>query len=143
MVAALFEVPVAELERESSMSSACVYSWENAGETERLDVKVKVSDVEEDAERAASNFRAVTRGMSGADLDRIKANIKEKAAAELNARGEKAADAIMGQTSGSAGIQFEDVAGVGDEARFALTVGAGDLHAIGRARGGEGECRDV
>src|SRR3546814_6229780 len=125
MVAALFEVPVAELERESSMSSACVYSWENAGETERLDVKVKVSDVEEDAERAASNFRAVTRGMSGADLDRIKANIKEKAAAELNARGEKAADAIMGKTSGSAGIQFEDVEGGGDEARFALTVGAG------------------
>src|SRR3546814_15222552 len=118
MVAALFEVPVAELERESSMSSACVYSWENAGETERLDVKVKVSDVEEDAERAASNFRAVTRGMSGADLDRIKANIKEKAAAELNARGEKAADAIMGKTSGSAGIQFEDVEGVGDEARL-------------------------
>src|SRR3546814_18140869 len=99
MVAALFEVPVAELERESSMSSACVYSWENAGETERLDVKVKVSDVEEDAERAASNFRAVTRGMSGADLDRIKANIKAKAAAELNARGEKAADAILGKTS--------------------------------------------
>src|SRR3546814_7486856 len=33
MVAALFEVPVAELERESSMSSACVYSWENASET--------------------------------------------------------------------------------------------------------------
>src|SRR3546814_10108766 len=34
----------------------------------------------------------------------------------------------MGKTSGSAGIQFEDVEGVGDEARFALTVGAGDLH---------------
>src|SRR3546814_17817332 len=102
MVAALFEVPVAELERESSMSSACVYSWENAGETERLDVKVKVSDVEEDAERAASNFRAVTRGMSGADLDRIQANIKEKAAAELTARGEEAADATManGRASG-------------------------------------------
>src|SRR3546814_2253176 len=128
MVAALFEVPVAELERESSMSSACVYSWENAGETERLDVKVKVSDVEEDAERAASNFRAVTRGMSGADLDRIKANIKEKAAAELNARGEKAADAIMGKTSGSAGIHFEDVEGVGDETRFPLPVGAGTLN---------------
>src|SRR3546814_8805147 len=81
-----FECPVAELERESSMSSACVYIWENAGEAERLDVKVKLSDVEVDAERAASNFRAVTRGMSGADLDRIKANIKEKAAAEQNGR---------------------------------------------------------
>lgn len=128
MVATLFSVPVAELERESSMSSACVYSWENSDETERLDAKVKVSDVYEDAEQAALRFRAVTKGMSGADLDHIKAGIKEKAAAELNSRGEKAAGAIMGKTTGSRGIQFEDVEGVGDEARFALTVGAGDLH---------------
>src|SRR3546814_2589712 len=35
---------------------------------------------------------------------------------------------LFRSTSGSAGIQFEDVEGVGDEARFALTVGAGDLH---------------
>src|SRR3546814_10625730 len=39
MVAGLFGVPAADLERESSMSSACVYSWENDDETERLDVK--------------------------------------------------------------------------------------------------------
>src|SRR3546814_10769191 len=62
MVAALFEVPVAELERESSMSSACVYSWENAGETERLDVKVKVSDVEEDrSEEHTSELQSLMR----------------------------------------------------------------------------------
>src|SRR3546814_18623522 len=128
MVAALFEVPVAELEGESSMSSACVYSWENAGETERLDVKVKVSDVEEDAERAASNFRAVTRGMPGADLDRIQATIQEKAAAELHAPREKAADAIMGKTSSSAGLQVADVRGVGDAARIPLTIGSGARH---------------
>ena len=130
MVADLFEVPAADLERESSMSSACVYSWENGDETERLDVKVNVSDVDENAERAASNFRSVTRGMSGADLDRAMAGVKEKAAsdARLDAAGKKAADAIAGSSSGSAGIQFEDVEGVGDEARFALTVGAGDLH---------------
>src|SRR3546814_15250956 len=70
MVADLFGVPVADLERESSMSSACVYSWENDDETERLDVEVKVSDVDENAEGAASNFRSVTRGMSGAGVDR-------------------------------------------------------------------------
>lgn len=131
MVADLFEVPAADLERESSMSSACVYSWENDDETERLDVEVKVSDVDENAERAASNFRSVTRGMSGADVDRAMAGVKEKAASEgkLDTAGKrKAADAIVGNTSGSAGIQFEDVEGVGDEARFALTVGAGDLH---------------
>lgn len=131
MVAGLFEVPVADLERESSMSSACAYSWENDDETERLDVTVKVSDVGKDAERTASNFRSVTRGMSGADVDRAMAGIKEKAASEgkLDTAGKrKAGDAIAGSASGSAGIQFEDVAGVGDEARFALTVGAGELH---------------
>src|SRR3546814_3947898 len=82
MVAGLFGVPAADLERESSMSSACVYSWENDDETERLDVKVKVSDVDESADGAASNFRSVTRGMSGADVDRAMAGVKEKAASE-------------------------------------------------------------
>src|SRR3546814_12430853 len=109
MVAALFEVPVAELERESSMSSVCVYSWENAGETERLAVKVKVSDVGEDAKRAASHFRAVTRGMSGADLDHINATHKQKAAAELNPRGETAASTNLGTTHGSHGNKIETV----------------------------------
>src|SRR3546814_20501525 len=68
--------------------------------------------------------------MSGADVDRAMAGVKEKAASEgkLDTAGKKAADAIVGSASGSAGIQFEDVEGVGDEARFALTVGAGDLH---------------
>src|SRR3546814_20931496 len=80
MVAGLFGVPAADLERESSMSSTCVYSWENDDETERLDVKVKVSDVEESADGAASNFRSVTRGMPGADVDRAMAGDQEKAA---------------------------------------------------------------
>lgn len=82
MVAGLFDVPVVDLEHESSMSSACAYSWKNDDETARLDVKVKVSDVGEDAERTASNFRSVTRGMSGADVDRAMAGVKEKAASE-------------------------------------------------------------
>src|SRR3546814_16402344 len=82
MVAGLFGVPAADLERESSMSSACVYSWENDDETERLDVKVKVSDVDESADGAASNFRSVTRGMSGADVERARAGGKDKAASE-------------------------------------------------------------
>src|SRR3546814_6469076 len=67
MVAGVFGVPAADLERESSMSSACVYSWEDDNETERLDFTVKGSDVDERAEGAASNFRSVNRGMSGAE----------------------------------------------------------------------------
>src|SRR3546814_18477884 len=68
--------------------------------------------------------------MSGADVDRARAGVKEKAASEgkLDTAGKKAADAIVGSASGSAGIQFDHVEGDGDEARFALTVGAGDLH---------------
>ncbi len=131
MVAGLFGVPVTDLEREPSVSSACAYGWESNDGTERLDVKVKVSDIGEDAGRTASNFRAVTRGMSGAEVDRAMARVKEDAASggSLGTAGKRgAADAVVGATSGSAGIRFEDVAGVGDEARFALTVGAGDLH---------------
>src|SRR3546814_20096825 len=82
MVADLFGVPVADLERESSMSSACVYSWENDDETERLDVEVKVSDVDENAEGAAANFRPVTRRMSAAADDRATEGVKEQAARE-------------------------------------------------------------
>src|SRR3546814_19210490 len=101
MVAGLFGVPAADLERESSMSSACVYSWENDDETERLDVKVKVSDVDESADGAASNFRSVTRGMSGADVDRAMAVVKEKAASDgtTDHPGKKAPDAIEGRAS--------------------------------------------
>src|SRR3546814_13309857 len=121
MWAGLFGVPAADLERGSWMSSACVYSWENDDETERLDVKVKVSDVDESADGAASNFRSVTRGMSGADVDRAMAGVKEKAASEgkLDTAGKKADDAIVGSASGSAGIHFEDAEGVGAEAAFA------------------------
>lgn len=131
MVAGLFGVPAADLQRESSMSSACVYSWENDDGTERLDAKVKVADVGEDAERAASNFRSVTRGMSGADVDQAMAGIKEQVASEggLDSAGKrKAADVVADGAGGSGGIRFEDVDGVGDEARLALTVGAGELH---------------
>lgn len=111
------------------MSSACVYQWEN--DTRRLDVRVQVAGIDEDAGRATSNFRSVTRGLSGTDLDRAMAGIKEQAANDggLDTVGKReAADAVVDSSSGSAGIQFEDVDGVGDEARLALSVGAGDLH---------------
>lgn len=131
MVAGLFDVPATDLQRVPSMSSACTYSWENDDGTERLDATVKVSDVDEDAEGAASNFRSVTRGMSGADVDQAMAGIKDQVASEggLDSAGKrKAADVVVDGASGSDGIRFEDVEGVGDEARLALTVGAGELH---------------
>lgn len=124
MVAGLFDVPVTELEYSPSMSW-CDYTWE--GDGKMLEVQVTVNGVFEDAESAASRFRSTTRGMSGADLDKAMTGIKNEAASQSTDKG-KAANAIMGDTSGSPGIVFEDVEGVGDEARMALTVGAGSLH---------------
>lgn len=129
MVAGIFGVPATELERQSSMSSSCVYAWE--GDTTQLDVAVDVAGVHEDAESAARRFRSVTAGMSGAELDRVMDGMKDELASQgkLDSDGERlAADAVVANSSDSAGIRFEDVEGVGDEARMALTVGAGDLH---------------
>ena len=129
MVAALFEVPVAELERTTSGSSACAYQWEN--DTRRLDVRVQVAGIDEDAARVTSNFRSATRGMSGADLDSAMTGIREQAAEDggMDTAGKReAADAVVDSSGDSTGIRFEDVDGVGNEARLALSVGAGELH---------------
>lgn len=124
MVASLFDVPAAEIESSASMSW-CDYTWEGDGKI--LEVQVNVNGVFEDAESASSSFRSTTRGMSGADLDKAMTSIKNEVASKTADNG-KAVDAIMGDTSDSPGIVFEDVEGVGDEARLALTVGAGDLY---------------
>lgn len=129
MVATVFDVPVAELEQSQLMSSSCEYTREGDGES--LQVSVDVDGVFEDAKSAASRFRSVTAGMSGAEVDRAMAGVREEAdrKGDLDTAGKRgAADAIISGSSGSAGIQFEDVEGVGDEARLALTVGAGKLY---------------
>lgn len=130
LVASVFEVPAAELEQGTTMSSTCTYTRESGDQ--ELKASVDVDGVHDDAETASSRFRSVTAGMSGADLDRTMDGIKKEAARESGVDG-ATADAVVGAAaggskSGSKGIQFEDVAGVGDEARMALTVGAGDLY---------------
>lgn len=127
IVAAVFDVPVSGLERAHSMSSKCAYSWEGGERT--LQASLDVSGVYEDAESAARRFRSATRGMSSEALDDAMQDVAAKAREELHGAGAKrAADAVAGTPGSADGIVFEDVRGVGDEARMAQTVGAGDLH---------------
>lgn len=125
-VAAVFDIPAGEITADSGMF--CTYEWEGGGRT--VDVTVHINSVAEDAERAASRFASATRGMSGADLDRAVDDIKQRAAESGELKGDgarEAAGAVTASVGSDRGIQFEDVEGVGDEARLALTVGAGDL----------------
>lgn len=127
IVAAVFGVPAADLERERSMKSKCAYSWEEGDQ--RLKASLDVSAVHDDAASASRDFRSVTRGMSGKALDDAMQGVAAKAKEDLEGAGAKrAADAVAGVASGGNGIVFEDVEGVGDEARMAQTVGAGDLY---------------
>lgn len=130
MVAAVFDVPAADLEQSQSRAmSSCTYTRE--GDGEGLEATVGVGGVYEDAEKAASRFRSTTAGMSGEKLDRAMAGVRKSAqdSGDLDTAGERdAADKIMDNSNNSAGIQFKDVEGVGDEARLALTVGAGKLY---------------
>ncbi len=130
MVATVFDVPAVDLEQSHSRAmSSCTYTRE--GDGGGLEATVSVERVYEDAESAASGFRSITAGMSGAKLDHSMAGIQKSAREEgdLDATGKRgAADTIIDNSGNSGGIQFEDVEEVGDEARLALTVGAGKLY---------------
>lgn len=131
MVTTVFDVPAAELEQSQLMSSSCTYTREDDADNESLEATVDVEGVYEDVESAASRFRSVTAGMSGAELDHAMTGIKEEAARNggLDSASKRdAADAIMDSSSSSDGIQSDDVEDIGDEARLALTAGAGKLH---------------
>lgn len=127
IVAAVFDVAAADLERRNTMKSKCAYSWKEGGRT--LEASLAVSAVHDDAEAASRDFRSVTRGMSGEALGDAMQGVSATAKEDLDSAGAKrAADAVAGLAGGGHGIVFEDVRGVGDEARMARTVGAGDLY---------------
>lgn len=128
-VAATFNVPAAEIER-SELSSMCEYRWKD--DARSVSVTLYIQRIAEDARGAASYFNDVTRGMSGADVagafDEIAAQVgKDKDALDTPEK-PKAAEMLVdsGKSGSSQGIQFEDVAGLADQARF--NVGTGELN---------------
>ena len=125
-VASVFDLPVDEIEEHGSMGM-CLYSWKGDGQV--MDATIHVTRVSDTVADAAEYFGSATAGIGGAELDRAMESIREQARKEAG-EGSAAADAVLGAAgdasrSGSGGIQFRDVAGIGDHAR--MQEGKGDL----------------
>lgn len=128
-VAGVFGLPVEEIEQHSAMGM-CTYNWKGDGQV--LDATIHVTRVSESAAAAAEYFGRATAGLSGAELDAAMNSVREQARKQAGEAG-GTTDAILGaageaSSSGSRGIQFRDVPGIGDQAR--MQVGKGDLNIL-------------
>ncbi|MGY1530174.1 hypothetical protein [Luteimonas sp. A649] len=127
-VATVFGLPVDEIEQHAA-AGMCLYSWKGNGQV--MDATIHVTRVSDNAADAADYFASATRGIGGAELDAAMDSIGEKA--RENAADSAATDALLGAAgsasrSGSGGIQFSEVMGIGDRAR--MQVGRGDLSVL-------------
>ena len=128
-LAGVFGLPVDEIEQHASMGM-CLYEWKGDGQV--MDATVHVTRVSDSAAHAAEYFANATGGMTGAELDEAMDSIREQARESAGEEG-TAADAVLGATGdaprgGSGGLQFRDVAGIGDQAR--MRVDKGDLNVL-------------
>ncbi|MGY0652840.1 hypothetical protein ACW7GZ_13475 [Luteimonas sp. A537] len=128
-VATVFGLPAGEIEQHES-SGMCLYNWKGEGMV--MDATIHVTRVADDARAAAEHFANVTRGISGAELDKAMDGVREQAR-ENAGPDSAAADALLGGVadatrSASRGIEFSDVDGVGDQAR--MLVGRGELSVL-------------
>lgn len=127
MVATAFEVPVSDVEQSNVMSSRCSYEMESNGDT--LDVEVSV-DAFETTKKAASYFRRATRNMSSEEISDAMNSIQKEAGTDLGTAAQKdAAESIGSGVKQGGGIQFQDVEGVGDQARLNTFDGTLNLQA--------------
>lgn len=128
-VGSVFGLPVDEIEQYAAMGM-CQYNWKGDGQV--MDATVHVARVSDDAAGAAKYFASTTAGISGADLDQAMDSIRGNAREKMEGDG-GATDALLGaageaSSSGSRGIQFRDVVGIGDQAR--MQEGRGDLSVL-------------
>ncbi|MDN5865669.1 MAG: hypothetical protein L0I62_10745, partial [Gammaproteobacteria bacterium] len=122
MVATTFGVPAAEIEEASALSDSCAYEWGADGTILQVSLDVDVFDTAQDA---ASNFASVTQGMSAQAVADAMTSAVEKMeeAAEPGTEGQMEAAGQLAGGIASGGLQFEDVEGVADEARFGKRFG--------------------
>ncbi|HET7411207.1 MAG TPA: hypothetical protein VFJ18_00985 [Pararhizobium sp.] len=122
LVAKTFGIPADEIDETSVLSSKCVYEWE--GNEKLLEVSLKVN-VLENRDRAADRFHSVTRGLSAEELSDAMARIAGKAeeTGKLDTEAKKGAAKKMTGALASGGLHFQEVEGVGDEARFGARFG--------------------
>jgi len=125
-VAEAFNVPESELKQLKMMG--CIYTWEKGDQ--ELHARLSISSIAKTEGRAVTWFKNATKGMSQAETKAAMASIKTKAKkdAKVDSKAkkkivDKMGDAAIGINS-NGGIQFRDIAGLGDEARLQLGDGA-------------------
>jgi hypothetical protein len=120
LVAKTFDVPEAELKQQTIMG--CRYSWSGGGE----ELTASFGSIRAHASEkvAARWFGNATKGMSQAEIAAAMEKVTERAEAkgDLDTTSKRRAATGIGEgivdMAGEGGFQFEDVAGVGSEARI-------------------------
>ncbi len=122
MVAATFDVPAGDLRQTDSIASRCYYKMNGEGRNLNVEFSVRAYDSDE---AAAKYFRNYTRSMSPDEIAEGMEAIKEKAieSGEPGANGQNKAIEGIGAALQQIGIQFEDVSGIADQARFETSDG--------------------
>lgn len=118
MVATALDIPEGSIEQSNVVASRCAYELKDDGD-KALSVEVMI-DVYDTDESAAEVFRNATRSMSSDEIADTMAALTDSAEND-HAR----QDASEGIVSGlfQNGIQFEDVDGLADQARFDTSDG--------------------
>lgn len=115
LVAATFDVPADELRQIKIMG--CAYSWE--GNEQTLEAGISMIRAYGREAGAASWFATATRSRTAeemqAEMDKVAERLDESEQLDTELKKSTAKDLL--KMAGSEAVTFEDVAGVGDEAR--------------------------
>tara|TARA_R100000365_G_C2741466_1_gene70145 strand:- start:318 stop:1004 length:687 start_codon:yes stop_codon:yes gene_type:complete len=126
MVASTFDVPEADIDQSNVVSSQCVYELDSDGKALDVEVSVEAYDTDEDAAEA---FQLATQSMSSEEISDAMTAVQQQANADGDLETEAQQDAAAGVGAGVSlgAIEFEDVEGVADQARFNTSDGTLEL----------------
>ena len=119
-VAAVAGVDVASVEQ-MEMASMCLYSWEGGSASMGM---IRVSKTVESARSSFENsYRSMSRQEVAEGMAKINEQIEKKSEAGETDVDPEAAKTVTGAMAGAfaGGLQFEDIEGLGDLARFETT----------------------
>jgi hypothetical protein len=124
MVANTFGVPEDEIKQRESRRS-CKYDWQD--DSRRLEAFLTQIRLFETEKEAADRFDKATTSMTGKEVAQAMGHAVEdaKKKEEIDSKDkEKAADHLADVVTPEGGINFEDIEGIGDQARANTTAGS-------------------
>jgi hypothetical protein len=126
MVAKAFEVPAGELKQHKMMG--CMYTRRSGDQlTDAKLMMIRVHKTTEGATRWFGNATASkTKEQLDAEMELVKEKLKEREELDTSAKKKTAVNIadMLKDTSPDAGIRYEDVPGIGDQARVSDSDGA-------------------